>query len=110
MGRSERIDNRVRNEFAVEDANLIGKAKPLRRDHDPVQVPAGIEYFARLISLGADHEIICFREYCVAFATDDTSRSDYMPLIVRRVEQRALHRINSIHERAAALQIHRSER
>ncbi len=83
---SEGINDRVENELAVEDANLFGEAQPFRHDYDSVEVSAGVEHFAWLISLRTDHEIISFGKYRVAVAADDMGRPDDVTLVVRCVE------------------------
>jgi len=44
------------------------KRNPSGNDYDSVEVSAGVEHFAWLISLRTDHEIISFGKYRVAVA------------------------------------------
>src|SRR5882757_5135926 len=110
LRRSDRVDDRVRYQLAVEDADLLLKAQAIACGDYTVEIAARIEHFAGAVTFGADDEIIGLDRQGTMVATRYSCRADDVTLIIRRVKQRALHTIDAIHQRAPALKVHRAQR
>src|SRR5690606_28006689 len=85
---SERIDQRIRNQLAVEHALPAGELQALRRAADHVDVAADIEDRGRLARLGAEHRIAGLAFELVRVRRQHAGGGHDMALVVRIVKNR----------------------
>src|SRR5215470_5489518 len=107
---SHGIDDRVRDQLAVEHRDLLAELEAPRVAHEPVEVAPAVEDLGRLVLPRSDHEVVRLRGDRVGVDPDDLQAAHEMTLVVRLVEQRLRDAVDAVLEHALALERERAER
>src|SRR5258705_11986704 len=87
---SDRVDDRVWNELAVENADLLLKAQAFGRGDHAVKIAARVEHFAGAVPLRADNEVIGLDGQGIVVTARYPCGPNNVTLIIRCMNQRAL--------------------
>src|SRR5215468_7914743 len=107
---SHGIDDRVRDQLAVEHRDLLAELEAPRVAHEPVEVAPAVEDLGRLVLPRSDHEVVRLRGDRVGVDPDDLQAAHEMTLVVRLVEQRLRDAVDAVLEHALALERESAER
>src|SRR5258708_28903203 len=93
---SDRIDDRVRDNLAVEDDGSALELEPFGSDGDDVEVAADVEDRARAVELGAKDGVVRFALDPGRTGGANQRRADDVALVVRVVEERLADAVDAV--------------